>query len=534
MARDQGRSTAQSESGSIPPARTTLAVENFGPIAKAEIELRPLTIFVGRSNTGKSYMAILAYVMHQIFGIRRHHSTDEGLPLQSPAVNLLHRNLLRHPDRLEIITIMTSMIQKAFESDLEDNSEGKIAVPEHVLEMIRGLLTPPAGLADLVARYLVRYFGLGSDVHALRREGASRPLRITVAGSPDWQTENDHPMHQYMISIGKRQMKEEYTGATVGEVGIKIDPVELVDDMISESMLSTLRDSGAGPAALIWNMLFGLLAATRTAIFGLRPATAYYLPAGRTGLMHAHPAIGSALFDQAADLPTADNLELPMLSGLLSDFMRHLIPTNRIKSNDDEIAKIAEEFEQDVLSGRVSRKRSPSNYPSFTYEIESPELSIPLRNASSMISELAPLGLLLRERIEIGDILVIEEPEGHLHPAAQMEMARILVKLVNKGVQVIVTTHSEWLLDQFANLVRMSTLSDREREGLNGADATLDPKYFGAWLFSPRKKGSGSIVTEWPVDSKFDGTLSDYSDVAEQIYNTWAEIGNRIADRAES
>ena len=36
-----------------------LDVTNFGPIAEAKIQMRPLTVFVGPSNTGKSYLAIL-------------------------------------------------------------------------------------------------------------------------------------------------------------------------------------------------------------------------------------------------------------------------------------------------------------------------------------------------------------------------------------------------------------------------------------------------------------------------------------------
>ena len=34
-----------------------IAVENFGPIEKAEIDLRPLTVFVGEGNTGKAYLS---------------------------------------------------------------------------------------------------------------------------------------------------------------------------------------------------------------------------------------------------------------------------------------------------------------------------------------------------------------------------------------------------------------------------------------------------------------------------------------------
>ena len=39
-------------------------VQNFGPIEKAEIDLRPLTVFVGESNTGKTYLAALTYALY--------------------------------------------------------------------------------------------------------------------------------------------------------------------------------------------------------------------------------------------------------------------------------------------------------------------------------------------------------------------------------------------------------------------------------------------------------------------------------------
>ena len=44
-----------------------LDVTNFGPIIKATVDLRPLTVFVGPSNTGKSYLAILIYALHRHF-----------------------------------------------------------------------------------------------------------------------------------------------------------------------------------------------------------------------------------------------------------------------------------------------------------------------------------------------------------------------------------------------------------------------------------------------------------------------------------
>ena len=44
-----------------------IVVKNFGPIVEANIDLRPLTVFVGPSNTGKTYFATLVYALHGAF-----------------------------------------------------------------------------------------------------------------------------------------------------------------------------------------------------------------------------------------------------------------------------------------------------------------------------------------------------------------------------------------------------------------------------------------------------------------------------------
>ena len=43
-------------------------VRNFGPIESANVDLKPLTVFVGKSNTGKTYLATLLYALHQELG----------------------------------------------------------------------------------------------------------------------------------------------------------------------------------------------------------------------------------------------------------------------------------------------------------------------------------------------------------------------------------------------------------------------------------------------------------------------------------
>ena len=40
-------------------------IEHFGPIERAGVDVRPLTVFIGPSNTGKSYLAVLIYALHR-------------------------------------------------------------------------------------------------------------------------------------------------------------------------------------------------------------------------------------------------------------------------------------------------------------------------------------------------------------------------------------------------------------------------------------------------------------------------------------
>ena len=44
-----------------------ISVKNFGPIAEANIDLRPPTVFVGPSNTGKTYFVMLVYILPWCF-----------------------------------------------------------------------------------------------------------------------------------------------------------------------------------------------------------------------------------------------------------------------------------------------------------------------------------------------------------------------------------------------------------------------------------------------------------------------------------
>jgi predicted ATPase len=46
-----------------------------------------------------------------------------------------------------------------------------------------------------------------------------------------------------------------------------------------------------------------------------------------------------------------------------------------------------------------------------------------------------------------GSILILDEPEVHLHPKWQLEMAKVIVELVKNGVKIVVNSHSPYMIE---------------------------------------------------------------------------------------
>ena len=61
-----------------------------------------------------------------------------------------------------------------------------------------------------------------------------------------------------------------------------------------------------------------------------------------------------------------------------------------------------------------------------------------------------------------GDILVIENPEVHLHPAAQALMGQFLADVARAGVQVIVESHSDHVLNGIRRSVKAECLTPEQ------------------------------------------------------------------------
>lgn len=524
-----------------------LEVKNFGPIVEAKVDLRPFTLFVGPSNTGKSYLAVLIYALHRLFGAgysRRLRHITGGFGVDFPVIfgtrhgyRQLGRGGKSTKFTEENIEILFNWIIQTFSKGGKENlsSKSQDPLPEKIASLIRPLFHPIDGSSKHVVGNIARCFGIDSASQLIRIPGAKNAkvvLRRHVGEDADCKEPFAYELHlgtspSFTASIPKSnslRIASRFTDSPW------ISPLSLISEIRKRQRKSERLSS--------WlSMLMDeLLEIIFPYVVGHVSRPAHYLPADRAGVMHAHRTVVSALVERATSGGIRQEVQAPMLSGVLADFLERLIKLDDLPYKKRGYAgSVAAEIEKTMLRGSVrsdASAKTGASYPVFSYLPSGwkEDQNLPLMNVSSMVSELAPVVLYLRHVVRPGDVLIIEEPEAHLHPAMQVKFTRQLAAAVKAGVRVIATTHSEWILEELANLVRISGLSEADRKDISGGIA-LESDKVGAWLFQPKERPKGSVVQEIPLDVESGTFAAGYDDVAAALHNRWADIESRLEAR---
>ena len=511
-----------------------LSVRDFGPIARAEIDLRPLTVFVGPSNTGKSYLAILIYALHRfLFDYRYSHgkwlAVHSGAFGSLPAPKVLYDEYIG--ELIEWIDAESSIVE-----------EGRILpggafirAPESIETLIRPLLRDLGTYRDVLKEEIAQCFGV-ADAGRLIRYKSGGPAIVSLCRRVLNQSRRLGPFDYKFVM---KRTGSEVSASVPDDLplyfqSMSVERLQYLKQLALELGLFLKQSKSIEYAEFEQRDLITCLAElAQSYLYDPLDKPAHYLPADRTGVMHAHRIAVGSLIRRASYSGFRSAQSLPIISGVLADFLRQLgeLDVRRPYSwlaDIEDSSDLAKQVEWEMLKGTVNYEASLTGYPVFSYRPDEWKEDIPLMNTSSMVSELAPVVLYLRHLVRPGETLIIEEPESHLHPAMQVEFTRQLAAVVRAGVRVIITTHSEWVLDELANLVRVSGLPESRREGIGGADYALTPEQLGVWLFEPKRRPRGSVVKEIPFDEDFGGFRSGFDEVSIGTYNDYAAISNRL------
>ncbi len=358
-----------------------LEVKNFAAIKQANIAIKPLTLFVGDNNSGKSYLASLVWGIDNI-------PETINLKYNMYSADIFLKNQKQNSEVYNLISEATKRLKSAY-SILQDN------------------INP-----QTTDQYLVE--------------------------------EKDN----FLISLFNKKINCDF---------IKIDNYTEISK------------------------------------------NALYLPASRTGFILTYKFLVSELMDffQEKNKTIQNRFSAPII-----DFLQRF--TKIDAQNKGEYFDIGESLEQQILKGNIHPEQSILN--EFSYCPLNSTESLPFYLSSSLVTELAPLIIFLKYSSDYNAI-ILEEPEAHLHPAVQRILIRHLIKLVNRGVPVLLTTHSDVIIEQINNLMSLSRHPEREKlqAELGYSDEELiHPEKVAAYQFNNTPEGTDVISLQQIDNNGFD------------------------------
>lgn len=256
-------------------------------------------------------------------------------------------------------------------------------------------------------------------------------------------------------------------------------------------------------------------------------SSAYYLPASKSGLYLALSAFGSIFAELSQNRSSiSKSVSIPAISKPLSDYFLELTNINSKHAASNGYSTYVAEIEENILHGTVGFDYENKRLVFFP---EGTQLSLDLSVTSSMVSEISPITAYLKfilpkqeepslsMRLTVlgltkgKPLLLVEEPEAHIHPVNQIKLIKVLAKLVKDGkIKLIITSHSNYLFNQCSNLVM---------------DGSIDKEKFRAVLLKATETGSEAVdldVDKYGIEDK------NFVDAAEAIYEEKLALFEKI------
>ncbi len=214
------------------------------------------------------------------------------------------------------------------------------------------------------------------------------------------------------------------------------------------------------------------------------------------------------------------------------DFTRQL---EDLVKKDSFIAKqypeILNDF-ADIIGGEYHVTTNDELY----YVPRGKRIKLTMDESSSAVRSLLDIGFYLRHVANPGDLLMVDEPELNLHPENQRRVARLFSMLVNIGIKVFITTHSDYIIKELNTLIMLN--QDKpylkkiaEQEGYN-KDELLSADKVRVYiaeealmlLDSAKRRTRCLTLVSADIDPKlgievrsFDKTIDDMNRIQEEI-----------------
>ncbi len=436
-------------------------VENFGKIKRADIEPAPLTLFVGDNNSGKSHIMTLIYGLMNVEFFNSHYQFNEYSRNYEKCKQFIDRvgeDYGKKDNFFSSIELFHAEIE-AFEGVLNE------LLTENKDRLIRDLFNKniEIGALSLTFHEKNRYKFLCS-VSLINKQTE----RISITGTNG----NENIITGRSCQIEKRG----------DSCGYKRVISFIIEHMINES-------------------------------FGMQ---SIFFPSARAGYFLTCKSLFEGVINDKSNPGIIQN---SLLTQPQNDFLTKVnLITDNAECMVNDLQPAVSVIEKNIIKGQIVFLDKPVQ--GIFYQPDGTDIQIPVFMASGAITEMTPLLLFLKN--EPVQTVFIEEPEICLHPKLQCEIARALIRLVNAGIPVFTTTHSDIILQHINNMIKLAGMTGREKVGkklgYEGCD-WIDKEKAAVYQFDIDKSGK-TVINRLPC--------GEFGFEVMSFYNALEELNEQI------
>lgn len=457
-----------------------LRIANLGVIKEATFDLsKKLTVFCGPNGTGKTYAAYIIYAVtdsieesHFNFSGKRAIDVDELMAKGKIDIEL---------KASEIFNYRKEILQRVAKS-----AGGLFALPEQKLQELFGNLTIASTESE--TEFALKYKRTPAEI-----------------------------IYDIMGPKMKAYKKPNTTTVTI----------ELLEQPENPKQMMGLWRHWAYDTILL--------------SLGFHPiSSSIILPVERNSINTFSKELSlqkQAIFDQVQEIATAGKAS-KSIGQVLNSYPRYPRPIRDALTIAEDLANIskvqgeyfdfATQIEEEILNGAVIIGKE-GEVMFASNKAKSKKLSFHL--TSSSVKTITSLIIYLKHIAQKNDLIIIDEPELNLHPDNQIRIARLFARLINNGLRLLISTHSDYIIRELNNLIMLSSDEPALKKVASDfgyrLNEYIDKKDIGVYLFNFKTSKSRNVIVEevevanngFEVNT-IENTINSLNAASEEIFYT--------------
>lgn len=450
-------------------------IKDFGPIKDGKIENNDLTIICGPNNSGKTYISYLFYAI--ISKISKNYSfNSKRIPKDKSfsVLNIKNKNSFKSLTeiKLDIKTLTDNYIENTLPK-LIDNTIDNLHI---FFNMKKEMLSNSNIKVNYTKKELLENF----------ENKNTEKRRLRFINGPDIQIEQ----------ISKYKSKLTINPLDLGDISFNVFK-DITEDFIFDYIYENIYSS------------------------------AFLIPSIREGIsiffneLNYLRTINSDLFGENKNKKTTqtlfNNSSRHVYSNPINHYYNFLLSLPNNQKPNDLYKELAEDL-LNILEGTFSIDST-----GFYYIPKNTKTKLSLNNSSSIVKSLVGLYYYLLYYAKRGDIILIDEPEMNLHPDNQRKLAQFFAKMINSGLKVIISTHSDFIIREINNLMLLS-------QDFKGKEEIIKEHDYSENMILNHKKVNSYFINNGKIEKlKFDklngldlknfkDSINKIQDISDDIY----------------